>query len=852
MSAPAEEFYDPEHLPPKPVIAAFVLWAAATAFVVLALSAYTYSLDDIKIPGLYAGGAFCLAAWFALWMFDYITLPPKIFLGSFAGYLIICAISTAAAQKEAHWVGWQFTSQYVSAFGFTLLGTSVIRTKRMAELALKFWVLLALLTTVFGLLHYSGFIGKIYDVLYPVEGPSESRLRDLLYTFKVSRSMLSTILNVQFFGNFLLMVLPVIGACAMMVYHNLKRRWTGKESALRPIVWTVLSGVAIVFSLTCIFTTFSKSSVFLLPPLILVLVAAVFIFTTLWKAPIKKVVGVGAFVLLLVAIMGATVFYFTYGDFREQMKDLQENIAPRKIMFGAALKIFEAHPVLGGGPGSYRILFPEFRSPDYHMARISNVTTYSHNWLLDIMAETGVFGTLAYLGFLFALCFYAWKALRTCPDMILRVAVIGTVIGVGSMLGGSMTTPMSRWPVGVVALHSMLGTAMGIVLLALTPQVRRAHGFAYTNPPRQQWDHARTIRGVLAAAACAYAIYATVSSRYLFMASYEHNEGLKLTDLPDYYFNKNGLAEDPKVIAMMNRGVEHFKAALEYDPARPTTYYKLAHAYNRLGQEKPSFDAYEKLQVYFPNYAEIHYNLGIIYYNMALNAKSDMEDAQKKSMEAEANRARAEMLRDYDLSAQQFDQQAVLSNKVSVWYFRANVRYLKAEKLDENDAEAKKLYHEAGEYFSRTATLPISTVLQEDTQSGREQELKLTALKQARESFRRSGDMASAAQAAKDYLKQFPSSLAALKEAVDFFTKADRADDAVQILDEALARNPLNREIIMMKMSALADMQQTDRAKKQAQYALALDKMLRDTNSQLLENDQRLLATKIAATGSPR
>ena len=850
MSLTAEGFYDPEQLPPKPVIAGFILWAATTAFVILALSAYTYSLDDIKIPGLYGGGALCLVAWIALWCWDYIEAPPRLFWGAYLAYLAVCIVSSLLTIKEAQWVGWQFTAQYVSVFGYTLLGASVIRTKRMAELALKFWVLLAFATTVFGLLHYSGFIGKLCDVLYPHGTQEEDRFYDLLVTFKRSRSMLSTILNVQFFGNFLLMTLPVTGACAMMVYHNLKRRWVNRESATRPIIWTIISGVTVVFSLTCIFTTFSKSSVFLLPLLVLVFVAGVFLFTTLWKAPAKKLLGVGAAALLMVGVMGGTVFYFTYGDYREQMKDLEDNIAPRKIMFSAALKIFEAHPIVGGGPGSYRILFPEYRSPDYHMARISNVTTFCHNWLLDAMAETGTLGTLAYLTFLFALCFWAWKALRTSPDMVLRVAVIGTLIGVGSLLGGSMMTPMSRWPVGIVALHAMIGTTMGIVLLALAPQVRKARGFVYPEPLPRAWDRNRAIRGWLLAGATAYAIHAIMTSRTLFLASYEHNEGVRLTDLPNSYFGSNGLAENPRVVAMMNEGIAHFKKALEYEPARPTTYYKMAHAYNRLGLEKPSLNCYLELQKYFPDYAEIHYNLGVIYYNMAITSKKEMEDA-KKSGDAEASaKARGEMLASYDRAMEQFNRQSKLSNKVSVWYFRSNVKFLKAEKLDQNDEATKALYHSAGEDFARTATLPISKVLQEDTQESREQEFRLTSLKQAREAFRRSGDMEKAAQAAKEYLKQFPSSLAALKEAVDFLGQTGRVDDAIAVMDDALEKNPLNREVLVLKMTTLADLKQADAAKREAGYLLALDKMMQANDETLLEANQRALAMKIAATGT--
>ncbi|HMZ53098.1 MAG TPA: hypothetical protein PK988_12615, partial [Candidatus Sumerlaeota bacterium] len=91
---------------------------------------------------------------------------------------------------------------------------------------------------------------------------------------------------------------------------------------------------------------------------------------------------------------------------------------------------------------------------------------------------------------------------------------------------------------------------------------------------------------------------------------------------------------------------------------------------------------------------------------------------------------------------------------------------------------------------------------------------------------------------------------AALKEAVDFLGQTGRVDDAIAVMDDALEKNPLNREVLVLKMTTLADLKQADAAKREAGYLLALDKMMQANDETLLEANQRALAMKIAATGT--
>ncbi|CAN5166490.1 hypothetical protein BH09SUM1_BH09SUM1_22420 [soil metagenome] len=822
------DILDPEALPPAPVMAGFYLFCAAVAFVILSLTPLTNNLDDIKIPGLYIGGALSLAAWLALWLWDYVDDPPRIIWIPYIAHIVAYVISTLAAEPVARWVGWQYVCYVTCTFGFVLLGCGVIQTKKMVGLALKFWVMLTFITTAFGLIHYSSLLERFYVFAYgPVANAGRepmSRLQALMLTFVKSREMLSTILNVQFFGNFLLMLFPVTAACAVFVFGNLQRRLADGETVIRPMVWIVIAGLSGVFSVACIFTTFAKSSIFFIPGVMIAFIAGIYFFTNVKRPPYLWLM------LILSVLMGATILYFTLGDLRTQLKSVEESMAPRRIIFGGAWGMFKDHPILGMGPGSFRIYFPQYRDPNYHLTRITNVTVYAHNWLLDYLAETGLAGTLTYLAFLGGGAWLGFQALRRCPDMTMRVAVIGGLIGAASLFAGSSTTPMSRWPVGTVALHAMLGTTLGIITLGLRAAAPQA-------PPRE--SKMMPLKTGLLIASVAFSVYITVWARSAFLAAYYHNEGLSYSEsVPQSALGGNGVSENPDIVAYFSAAVENFQKSLQLDPTRLTTYYKLANSYNRLGDTQKALGAYKDLQKYSPDYSEVHYNLAVIYYNLALEQDDVAKDAKKNKNGETASSARAESLRLFGLCKDEFDISARMSNKVSVWFFRGNSYTLYADHLEAKSAAAKKIYHEAGDIFMRTSTLPVSTVIQEDGQVEREKDQRVRAITFASDAYYRAGEPDLAAQAEEKYLEQVPTSTASVKQASLLWQEAGKPDEALRVIDAALAGNPLDGELQMLRFDALSAADRKDAALEQGKFMLLLNKRLKEKKMALLKDDK--------------
>ena len=827
----AREAYDPDALPSPAIRIGFYLFCLATSFVILALTAYTYNLDDIKIPGLFTGGSICLAYWAGLFLAGRVELPPRIIWGSYLAYVGICVLSTLATDPFAKWIGWYYVEYNIARLGYVLLGSAVITTKKMAELALKFWVLLTFITTGLGLIHYSGLLERFYTMTWgntPVT--ADNRLQALVRTFVDARSMLSTILNVQFFGNFLLMTLPVAAACVVIIFRNLQRFSQAGVSTRRPMVWSVITGLTIVFTLTCIFTTYAKSSIFLLPMMLVAFAVAVYLFCGVRRIPYLGLM------LLLGAVMAGTVLAFVWGDLAREVKNVEESMAPRRIIWGGAWQMFLDHPLLGVGPGGYRIYFPEYRSPDYHLTRISNVTMYAHNWLLDLMAETGALGTLAWLAFLGGICWLGFKALRRCPDQALKIAVVGTVLGIFGLLGGSATTPMSRWPVGSVALHAMMGTALGVILLAMRdPEAlrpKRASAASAANPNAfKPWQYALLIAAVI------FAANVTRKSARFFEAAYYHNEGLAISEgIPAHLLGDGGVIEDPRIAQFFRTAERYFEQSLALNPNSATTWYKLAAVHNRLGETEKALRDYKELQRLSPDYAEVHFNLAVIYYNLAAEAK---EAGKLKE-------ARDQM----DLSRAAFERARELSNKISVWFYAANAYEVSAQFEDKESSRLRDLQRRAGELYLQCAKLPTSQVIQEVGQVENETRLRNMAVKQAAEAFASAGEWALAAEAAEENLRLNPSSTSSLQMAVQYYIRAERPDDALRVVDDRLKRNPIDGELQLNRFDALRQTGRTAEAEAHGKFLLVLQQKLSNLSKPFL-TPEREAALRSALASAP-
>jgi O-antigen ligase len=137
----------------------------------------------------------------------------------------------------------------------------------------------------------------------------------------------------------------------------------------------------------------------------------------------------------------------------------------------AGLRMFIDHPFLGVGIGNYPIAYPA-----YHIAQFMQPLGHAHNYFINIAAEAGVFGLLAYLLFLGAAIWYSLMIARgtsslggpTGPRLQTRAFAIGIVGAWGTSTFHNLFDVLY-----VHALPTLLGLLMG-ALLAINHWARQA------------------------------------------------------------------------------------------------------------------------------------------------------------------------------------------------------------------------------------------------------------------------------------------------------------------------------------------------------------------------------------------
>ena len=85
----------------------------------------------------------------------------------------------------------------------------------------------------------------------------------------------------------------------------------------------------------------------------------------------------------------------------------------------AALNMAEAHPVFGVGLGNYEVVYD-----DYRLINWKEPLGHAHNFYLNMLAEAGLAGALAYVAFWITIFALTWR-IRAHPDRFARSMAIG-------------------------------------------------------------------------------------------------------------------------------------------------------------------------------------------------------------------------------------------------------------------------------------------------------------------------------------------------------------------------------------------------------------------------------------------
>lgn len=132
----------------------FWLGVVFMTFVVFAMTPYTYQLDDIKVTLLHVLGPMCLVVYLLLVAFGRLEFPRKGVWAPLGLFFLAMVLSTLLTEPYARWQGWQGIWMHFALLGPFFAFFAASTTTRRLRRSMIFFTLLALGTTIFGILHY--------------------------------------------------------------------------------------------------------------------------------------------------------------------------------------------------------------------------------------------------------------------------------------------------------------------------------------------------------------------------------------------------------------------------------------------------------------------------------------------------------------------------------------------------------------------------------------------------------------------------------------------------------------------------------------------------------------------------
>jgi O-antigen ligase len=149
----------------------------------------------------------------------------------------------------------------------------------------------------------------------------------------------------------------------------------------------------------------------------------------------RRRTGLAALAALgVVAVIGA--LYFSLPNVRERIAQLAVNSGERTrpIMWRGAWRIYRAHPVAGGGAGSFNVLFESYRPEGYQ-----DEPLWAHNDYLNTLGDYGAVGFILFFG---AGAVIAWRCAREraprrrdgLDDPLLAGALVAGAVAFGLQL----------------------------------------------------------------------------------------------------------------------------------------------------------------------------------------------------------------------------------------------------------------------------------------------------------------------------------------------------------------------------------------------------------------------------------
>ena len=338
------------------------------------------------------------------------------------------------------------------------------------------------------------------------------------------------------------------------------------------------------------------------------------------------------------------------------------SISQRLFVWGNTLELIRAHPLLGVGPGNYRISLLPHRTATGHrewnelMGMRNNVADHAHNEYLEYWSESGFFGLAAMIWLLGAMLWVGWDFLRTQGPSVTWTITLGCMMGLIATLVHSFFSFNLRDPAS--ASHFWL---LGGLMIAVARPGQTARNLVLDLYLRTAWR-----RGLVAVSGIAVGCLGLYMGLGMLLGEFNYFQGLKkyrLDKHPNraalelreaikwrgYNFEYHHLLgavsleagrhaeaeaalklslelhpHNPRTLRLLGRtlyllqkeeeAIAVLKRAAEIDPLEQKTYELLGLAYRHLGAYDKAIEAWKQALSFQPEDARLLNSLGVEYH----------------------------------------------------------------------------------------------------------------------------------------------------------------------------------------------------------------------------------------------
>ncbi|MDI6793962.1 MAG: tetratricopeptide repeat protein, partial [bacterium] len=338
------------------------------------------------------------------------------------------------------------------------------------------------------------------------------------------------------------------------------------------------------------------------------------------------------------------------------------SIQVRLFIWQGALKMFAAAPVLGHGLGTFMLNFPQFRPAGFHSGGLGHNTYHAHSEYLEILAEMGILGLLAFLAFIFS-CL--WIGVKNCglriadcglqnaenrsqkseargqkseirnPQSAIRnrdnpqsAIFWGCLVSIVGLLVHSAFTVDLRFTSGIY-LWLLLGLV--VVMARQEAEVRSQKSEVRgqkRNPKSEIRNPKSEIRNPKSEQSAIQNLLAFSLALLLLILLIPF---IIRPARASIHLKQGDIAERSGDYAT---AIREYEQAVSISPVCYPAYYKAGYLYvEKIPDEKKAMATYQKLIKYAPNYAQVHYNLGLLYRKMGdlTQARDELKQCLKNN-----------------------------------------------------------------------------------------------------------------------------------------------------------------------------------------------------------------------------